>query len=107
MAKIENYRMKSLGYLNKYFIKYKWRLLLGFLFIVGSNYFKVEMTEFFGDNTDELKSWDATADNNDLLLAALKAGGFFMLLSLISGIFLFMMLTTFFHKTDLYKKVLK
>ena len=35
--------MKSLSYLNKYLIKYKWRLLAGILFIAASNYFGVEM----------------------------------------------------------------
>ena len=35
--------MKSLSYLNKYFIKYKWRLLLGVLFIVVQNFLFVEM----------------------------------------------------------------
>lgn len=35
--------MKSLSYLNKYFIKYKWRLLLGVLFIVIQNFLFVEM----------------------------------------------------------------
>lgn len=33
--------MKELAYLNKYFAKYKWRFLLGVLFVVISNYFRV------------------------------------------------------------------
>ena len=33
--------MKSLNYLNKYLIKYKYRLILGFLFIVLANFFKI------------------------------------------------------------------
>ncbi|MCH2023121.1 MAG: ABC transporter ATP-binding protein/permease [Saprospiraceae bacterium] len=33
--------MKELAYLNKYFIKYKWRFLLGILFVATSNYFRV------------------------------------------------------------------
>lgn len=82
--------MKSLRYLNKYFIKYKWRLLLGLVFIIGNNWFKVAMPEFFGDTTDELLNWDGSNDQQDLMLYALKAGGYFMLLSLIAGVFLFM-----------------
>lgn len=81
--------MKSLRYLNKYFIKYKWRIFLGILFIIATNWFKVEMTEFFGKATDNLKNWNSNRNQNDLLLHALKAGGYFMLFSLISGIFLF------------------
>ncbi len=34
-------RMKNLGALNKYFIKYKWRLLLGLVFVSVSNIFAV------------------------------------------------------------------
>ena len=82
--------MKSLSYLNKYFIKYKWRLLLGILFIVANNFFKVETTEFFGDTTDELTNWDGSQSQDQLLFYALKAGGYFMLLALIAGLFLFM-----------------
>ena len=33
--------MKELAYLNKYFYKYRWRLLLGILFVIISNYFRV------------------------------------------------------------------
>ena len=82
--------MKSLSYLNKYLFKYKWRLLLGALFIIGSNWFKVEMPDFFGSLTDELTSWNANNNPDDLLTFALKAGGYFMLLSLMSAVFLFM-----------------
>lgn len=82
--------MKSLSYLNKYFFKYKWRFLLGILFIVGSNWFKVEMPKFFGDTTDELTKWSTDNNPDDLLLYAMKVGGYFLLLSLISGVFLFL-----------------
>src|SRR5690606_38568095 len=33
--------MKHLSYLNKYFYKYRWRLLPGVVFVVASNYFGV------------------------------------------------------------------
>ncbi|MEO1626609.1 MAG: ABC transporter transmembrane domain-containing protein [Bacteroidota bacterium] len=33
--------MKQLAFLNKYFIKYRWRLLFGILFVSLSNYFRV------------------------------------------------------------------
>lgn len=82
--------MKSLSYLNKYFLKYKWHFLLGILFIIGSNWFKVEMPKFFGDTTDELTNWSANNNPDDLLFYSMKVGGYFLLLSLISGVFLFM-----------------
>ncbi|MCP4439473.1 MAG: ABC transporter ATP-binding protein [Aureispira sp.] len=33
--------MKELAFLNKYFLKYKWHLLLGIVFVGASNYFRV------------------------------------------------------------------
>ena len=86
--------MKSLSYLNKYLIKYKWRLLLGIIFILGSNWFKVEMPNFFGDLTDDLTTWNDSNSPDDLLYFAFKSGGYFLLLSFISAFFLFMMRQT-------------
>lgn len=82
--------MKSLSYLNKYLLKYKWRLLLGVLFIIGSNYFAVLTVESFGKSTDILTNWTKYHFAQDQVMwFALKAGGEFMLYGLISGIFLF------------------
>lgn len=80
--------MKSLRYLNKYFIRYKWRFLLGILFIAATNFFKVKMPEYFGNQMDNLKNIDPT-DAENIILIALAAGGMYMLIGLISGIFLF------------------
>ena len=89
-AKIGNYRMKSLSYLNKYFIKYKWRLLLGTLFIVISNYFGVRMPLFVKDAVDQfMKTVGETSPDNTLYMA-LILGGQYMLLSIGSGFFLFL-----------------
>ncbi|MBL4862015.1 MAG: ABC transporter ATP-binding protein, partial [Crocinitomicaceae bacterium] len=82
--------MKSLSYLNKYFIKYKWRFLLGILFIIGTNFFKVEMIEYFGDTIDALTTWGEDNKEKDVLLVALKTGGIFMLLSFCAGLILFL-----------------
>lgn len=41
--------MKNLKYLNKYLIKYKWRLLLGTLFVGLANYFQVLVPKIIGD----------------------------------------------------------
>lgn len=90
MTKIGNYRMKSLSYLNKYFIKYKWRLLLGALFVFATNVFRAEMPDFFGNITDQLMNWRGSDEQNSLLKTALQAGGIYMFLSLMTSIFLFM-----------------
>jgi len=37
--------MKHLFTLNKYFIRYKWHLILGMLFVTGSNYFRVKIPQ--------------------------------------------------------------
>lgn len=89
-AKIGNYRMKSLSYLNKYFIKYKWRLLLGTLFIVISNYFGVRMPIFVKDAVDQFMNTVVITTPDDTLIMALKLGGLYMFLSICSGFFLFL-----------------
>ncbi len=82
--------MKSLSYLNKYFIKYKWRFLLGILFIVISNYFGVQMPLYVKTTIDSLLTETSVNGLNDALFLSLKIGGIYMLLSLGSGFFLFL-----------------
>ena len=82
--------MKSLSYLNKYFIKYKWRLLLGTLFIVISNYFGVRMPIFVKDAVDQFMNTVVVTTPDDTLIMALKLGGLYMFLSICSGFFLFL-----------------
>lgn len=82
--------MKSLSYLNKYFLKYKWRFLLGIVFIFCSNWFKVQMPAFFGYIVNELKGNILNGTQEEILTFALTSGGYYMLLSLASGFFLFL-----------------
>lgn len=82
--------MKSLSYLNKYFIKYKWRFLLGIIFIVISNYFGVRMPLYVKDTIDNLMTEKPVQGFDDALILSLKIGGIYMLLSLASGFFLFL-----------------
>ena len=86
--------MKSLSYLNKYFFKYKWRLLLGTIFIVISNYFGVQMPLYVKSTIDDLMKSTTITSIEDALYLSLKIGGIYMLLSLISGFFLFLMRQT-------------
>lgn len=83
--------MKSLQYLNKYFLKYKWRLLLGILFTVVSNYFGVQMPIYFKNAIDQLQVNASDTQPNDILWLAFQLGGIYMLLSLAKGFFLFLM----------------
>jgi ATP-binding cassette subfamily B protein len=86
--------MKSLQYLNKYFLKYKWRLLLGILFTVVSNYYGVQMPIYFKDAIDQFQANISHAKPNDFLWLAFQLGGFYMLLSVAKGFFLFLMRQT-------------
>lgn len=80
--------MKSLSYLNKYFLKYKWRFLWGILFIIGSNYFKVQIPVFTGNKYEGLENLVGKTDSY-ILNEALSIGAGYIVLALISGIFLF------------------
>lgn len=80
--------MKSLSYLNKYFLKYKWRFLWGILFIIGSNYFKVQIPVFTGNKYEGLENLVGKTDSY-ILNEALSIGAGYIILALISGIFLF------------------
>ena len=85
--------MKELSYLNKYLVKYKGRLLLGTLFIIVSNIFKVLMPEILKDATNSVK---IVLDNitsytsEDITSIAIKLGLLFMLFALLNGMFLFL-----------------
>ncbi len=88
--------MKSLGYLNKYLWKYKWMLILGFLFIVISDVFgvwsPVLVRNAFDDVAESVKKYKEGADE-EIYAAAIKSalyyGLFYMLFALIKGLFLF------------------
>jgi ATP-binding cassette subfamily B multidrug efflux pump len=81
--------MKSLSYLNKYFLKYKWRLLLGILFLVGTNFFKTKIPPYTGSRFDGLEKL-AGKSNDYILQEAIYIGLGYVALALASGIFLFL-----------------
>lgn len=79
--------MKSLSYLNKYFFKYKWRLLLGVLFIIGSNFLYVYMPLIVKDAVNQ---FETGFDPDQWFKLAFYLGGMYVLLSIGKGVFLFM-----------------
>lgn len=81
--------MKSLSYLNKYLLKYKWRLLIGVVFIFLSNYTKVKMPLIVRDAIDQISSNSINSTDTDKLLIALQLSGIYILLAIISGVFLY------------------
>jgi ATP-binding cassette subfamily B protein len=90
-AKIEKYQMKSLAYLNKYLILYKWRILLGVLFICLSNYFGIQMPKIVKNATNDfLEDVKHTTDFNSILWLSLQLAGMYLLYSILKGFFLFL-----------------
>lgn len=83
--------MKSLSYLNKYLIKYKWRLIFGVVFIALSNYFGVEMPKLVKQAVNDFLNSVGHSDQiNAVFWLSLKIAGLYMLFSFIKGFFLFL-----------------
>lgn len=83
--------MKSLSYLNKYLFKYKWRLLLGVLFISISNYFGVEMPKIVKNSVNDfLSSLHYSSDFKSVLFLSMSLAGVYLLFSILKGFFLFL-----------------
>ena len=81
--------MKSLRYLNKYFYKYRYRLLLGVLFIIISNVLLVSQGVVIKNATNsfaEKSLAQNVADKNTYIVYALELLG----LTLFSGFFMFL-----------------
>jgi len=78
--------MKSLSYLNKYFLKYKWQLFWGILFTFALNYLYVQMPIIVGSAADTLEE---NFNPENWLYTALTLGGIYIAFSLGKGIFLF------------------
>lgn len=99
--------MKPLLALNKYFLKYKWRLLLGIVFIGVSNYFAVYSITFIRKGIDYIKEINPqlppTNLNAQLLSFALMTLGMAML----QGFFLFLMRQTIIVMSRLIEYDLK
>ena len=94
--------MKDLAYLNKFFIKYRWRMLPGILFVIISNIFGVLPAQViriaFDLVTDNIGTYHLFAGFNrqpvvySIFGSSLLLFGLLVLaLSLLRGIFLFLM----------------
>lgn len=76
--------MKSLSYLNKYFYKYKWSLLIGIFFTFGVNYLFVQMPIIVGNAVDDFEN-----PKENWVFLALTIGGIYIGFSIGKGIMLF------------------
>lgn len=85
--------MKSLRSINAYFIKYKWRLLLGALFVTLSTTFSVYQGIVVGDVTNEIV--DLIVSHKQIETSRFVVFGLLLLgLALASGLFMFLMRQT-------------
>lgn len=97
--------MKELAYLNKYFYKYRWRLLLGILFVIISNYFRVlqpQVIRYALDFVEEsIKSY-STVNSDEVRQLLLKStrnsllyfGFITVLYAVLMGVFMYFMRQT-------------
>jgi ATP-binding cassette subfamily B protein len=96
--------MKHLRTLNRFFVKYRWRLLLGVLFVALSNYFRAWQPQVIGEALDhvleQLKLYNAApAAQQAVIMDALgpalfRFGGIVILLAVLMGIFMYLMRQT-------------
>src|SRR5687768_8672530 len=91
--------MGNLASLNKYFLKYKWRLLLGLLFVTISNFFAAMPAGIVRDVLDEVQqrmsSGPLSAETKSQILNIVLWQGVLLLgLALLRGVFMFFMRQT-------------
>lgn len=87
--------MKNLASLNKYFVKYKWRLLLGLVFVAVSSKFAVMPGGVVKDILDRVVEMiNAKADRSTIISFVIKGGITLLVLALLRGLFMFMMRQT-------------
>lgn len=97
--------MRHLSVLNKYFLRYKWHLLLGTLFIVISNIFAVLSPQIVRTTLDDVygnvsryhlmgSSPEAVALRSHLMHLVMTAGLWLLAYALLRGIFMFFMRQT-------------
>lgn len=95
------FRMKSLKYLNKFLWKYRYRLLLGIIFIIISNIFAIYPAQFvreaFDSAREGLKAYHALGTETakaslktELVHGALIFGGLILLMAVLKGFFTFL-----------------
>ena len=106
--------MKHLAYLNKYFYKYRYRILLGVVFVIASNYFRVWMPQVIRqaldlvyDNIGAYRKLTDGVEKAALYKTIsgqlLQFGGFVLLLALIMGGFMYLMRQTIIRFSRLFE----
>ncbi len=96
--------MKHLKTLNRFFIKYRWRLLLGIVFVAFSNYFRAWQPQVIREALDhvleqvKLYKVASVADQHiimdELSHALFRFGGIVIILAILMGVFMYLMRQT-------------
>ena len=97
--------LQHLSVLNKYFVKYKWRLLSGILFVILSNVFAVLSPQIVKDTIDDVyksinhyhalgTSKAAEVVRSQVMHSVMIAGIYLLVYALLRGIFMFFMRQT-------------
>lgn len=97
--------MKELQYLNRYFLKYKNKLIAGILFVLASNYFRILQPQMIREALDlvmdNIQIYQLLGAGNirDRMVSQLGAlllefGGLVLVLALIMGFFMYLMRQT-------------
>ncbi|RPG54061.1 MAG: ABC transporter ATP-binding protein [Flavobacteriales bacterium TMED84] len=87
--------MKALKYLNKFFLKHKFLLITGLIFVTMSNFFALYPAEFVKVALDKvLVSLEQPNDFNDIKSEIIKYSVLILLFSLGKGVFMFLMRQT-------------
>jgi len=108
--------MRSLAHLNKYFFKYKWRFILGIVFVVSQNFFAIYPAQVVRKSLDtvvlSLKNYHGHVTGNNELVSSLTHQIFIFLLiiiavALLRGLLMFMMRQTLIVMSRLIEYDLK
>ncbi len=96
--------MKQLRTLNRFFFRYRWRLMLGIVFVALSNYFRAWQPQVIRDALDhvleQVKMYNAGSIverqqiMSDLGAALFQFGGIVILLAILMGFFMYLMRQT-------------
>lgn len=100
-----HFALRDLAVLKKYFIKYRWRLLLGVLFVATSNIFAVMSPEIVRETLDQVygsiaryhvlgDSPAAAALKSEVMRLVMVAGFWLLAYAVLRGIFMFLMRQT-------------
>jgi ATP-binding cassette subfamily B multidrug efflux pump len=108
--------MKSLAQLNKYFLRYKWRFILGIIFVIVQNFFAIYPAQLVRESLDtvvnSLKSYNLHVLDRSAILSGLSHTIFIFLLWIIGvgilrGVIMFMMRQTMIVMSRLIEYDLK